>query len=793
MSFISNFFIKCSGANREILAEVPRNYLETEKTKFVGIGGTIFFTACLAFVSSSFALYTFVNDITVGEIIIDKLMICISFGMIWAFMIFNLDRYIVSSMRKEGSWKNQLIRAFPRILIAVLFAVVISKPLELEIFRTEIEAQLPQSANNQTAYIQEVIDSLSNELGRLRNESDTLRKNPFDSQFVKFAIDEFEAATSTQDSLSKSLSPEIKEINNRINDLTIVKNAADNRIQQYNKRIKDLTQEVNDTSTAVYDEYNKRQEIEKLKVERWKDKLVRNSASDELPSLIKQRKTLQSLLHSTQIVVDKTYQELEKEKKEVGTMVKEKIAKNNLTILEIEKKIIDQEAERKTLNDKFTGLLARLKALDDLKSAEGNFVILIASTLVFLIFMAIETAPVFVKLMSKRTIYDQILEHYEIPIHNKEFLSERINGFFKEDARLIKKKKKILRNFYSNKLALQEHFLNKSLSRIKENETEKFKNNLDEYSSYISENPDTYLQTFKSNSSPIIRKDGKLVWENDVVLKRNYFGWLSWKYASLFGLGLALITATFLGVKHFTNKYPSKTETVKQEIPVEEKLIKESRNKKDVQIRDISDEQAPSEEYDSQIKSDAIQIKNTPILETLTKILTSKNTSSSKNEDTKRLIANSTNTSKPNNQLAQKNEPEPTIQNQNATQTYGEKIVSPEVISSSVVSEIELQTTEDNLTSSSDSATLRPVISNKSPELGSVHRILRDTIKEQESKSSEESKILNQDFIIDETSNMKLISPQSNIDTLPPKIQEKQKNSTKTKNRMILPSEENGN
>jgi uncharacterized PurR-regulated membrane protein YhhQ (DUF165 family) len=57
-------------------------------------------------------------------------------------MIFNLDRYIVLSMRKDEVWYKEYLQAIPRIVLAVLIALVISKPLELKIFQKEIATEL---------------------------------------------------------------------------------------------------------------------------------------------------------------------------------------------------------------------------------------------------------------------------------------------------------------------------------------------------------------------------------------------------------------------------------------------------------------------------------------------------------------------------------------------------------------------------------------------------------------------------------------------------------------------------
>ena len=57
-------------------------------------------------------------------------------------MIFNLDRYIVSSMRKSGNFTKEFKTAIPRIILAVLISIVIAKPLEMKIFEKEIEGEL---------------------------------------------------------------------------------------------------------------------------------------------------------------------------------------------------------------------------------------------------------------------------------------------------------------------------------------------------------------------------------------------------------------------------------------------------------------------------------------------------------------------------------------------------------------------------------------------------------------------------------------------------------------------------
>lgn len=133
---LKQFFIICSGSDTAILETCSVG----EQNKYVGIGATVFFTAVMAFIAASYALYT----------VFDNLYTAIFFGLIWGLLIFNLDRYIVSTIKKTGNVMDELIQASPRILLAIIIAVVISKPLELKIFEKEINQVLLEQKNELT-------------------------------------------------------------------------------------------------------------------------------------------------------------------------------------------------------------------------------------------------------------------------------------------------------------------------------------------------------------------------------------------------------------------------------------------------------------------------------------------------------------------------------------------------------------------------------------------------------------------------------------------------------------------
>ena len=177
MTSLKEFFWFCAGANRSLLKRCP-----TEASKFTGIGAAVFFTGLLAALSGGYAFYT----------IFDNAWWTAGFALLWGAIIFNLDRFIVSTMRKrKNDWLKELVIASPRILLAVILAIVISKPLELRIFSKEIDRKLvtleeaiyqkeisdvETRYTNQLATIQQQINSLKGDISQLATKRDELAR-----------------------------------------------------------------------------------------------------------------------------------------------------------------------------------------------------------------------------------------------------------------------------------------------------------------------------------------------------------------------------------------------------------------------------------------------------------------------------------------------------------------------------------------------------------------------------------------------------------------------------------------
>jgi len=121
----------CAGAHRDLLKQFP-----SEHAKHAGLGGVLLATLVLASLAAGYAIYT----------VFDNWVYAIGFGIIWGLIIFNFDRFLVSTMRKYGiSKRKQLWMAVPRLALALLIGFTIARPLEMKIFEKEINVKMTEN------------------------------------------------------------------------------------------------------------------------------------------------------------------------------------------------------------------------------------------------------------------------------------------------------------------------------------------------------------------------------------------------------------------------------------------------------------------------------------------------------------------------------------------------------------------------------------------------------------------------------------------------------------------------
>jgi hypothetical protein len=128
----TKFLWWCAGADEKILQYCSYS----DHVKYLGIGGVVLATGFMAALAMGFAMHTIFDG---------QWLVTIPIAFIWALIVFNLDRFIVSSTGKgDGessiSW-SELANATPRLIMAILLGLTISAPLETFIFKNEINRE----------------------------------------------------------------------------------------------------------------------------------------------------------------------------------------------------------------------------------------------------------------------------------------------------------------------------------------------------------------------------------------------------------------------------------------------------------------------------------------------------------------------------------------------------------------------------------------------------------------------------------------------------------------------------
>jgi hypothetical protein len=164
---MERFLWWCAGADAELLeSECP----PTDRAKYFGMGGVVLATGILAGLSSGFAFYTIFSpkgDAMEQDVLTWGITLASAvFGILWGLMIFNLDRFIVSAggkgdMKEGLSWTD-LGQAWPRFLMAIILGLVISKPLEIRIMKSEIDAELSLRQEERLFQLNQESDSTLN-------------------------------------------------------------------------------------------------------------------------------------------------------------------------------------------------------------------------------------------------------------------------------------------------------------------------------------------------------------------------------------------------------------------------------------------------------------------------------------------------------------------------------------------------------------------------------------------------------------------------------------------------------
>lgn len=163
--FFLRLFWKACGADRRILEQCGYR----EHVKYACLGGIVVATGLMAGLAGGYAFYTIFepkSPAMEAGTDIPTVLLAIFFGIIWGMIIFNIDRFIITSTGQgdgtEAITKEELRGALPRIIMGIIIAITISKPLEIRIFKSEIDVALEEAQLQKESEFLASLDDLYN-------------------------------------------------------------------------------------------------------------------------------------------------------------------------------------------------------------------------------------------------------------------------------------------------------------------------------------------------------------------------------------------------------------------------------------------------------------------------------------------------------------------------------------------------------------------------------------------------------------------------------------------------------
>jgi hypothetical protein len=143
------YLARLGGANGKLMANEEVASQTGERTKFAAMAGVLLTTAAVAAISMFFALHHAVG-VSLGW--------SVPLALIWGVAIINIDRLLIITIGAARGRRAQMtITIMSRLVLAALIAIVVATPLVLQIFASDIAAELPIVRQQQSAqFIQNV-------------------------------------------------------------------------------------------------------------------------------------------------------------------------------------------------------------------------------------------------------------------------------------------------------------------------------------------------------------------------------------------------------------------------------------------------------------------------------------------------------------------------------------------------------------------------------------------------------------------------------------------------------------
>ncbi|MCB0750026.1 MAG: DUF4407 domain-containing protein [Ignavibacteriae bacterium] len=223
------FLWKAAGGDRYILERATYS----DQIKYMCLGGIVFATGAMAGLAGGYAFYTIFSP--KGSALVDDIhypttILSVIFGIIWGLMIFNIDRFIVTSTGKgDGTEKitwDEFKSAIPRIIMGAIIAITISKPIEIRMFQTEINNKLyehqlelqKEFEKKTTANFEERLKVVEDDLGEVGKQRQDLieRIKTAEQAYTDNLMGKAQGIGAGNGPLSKALKSQIDALNTEL-------------------------------------------------------------------------------------------------------------------------------------------------------------------------------------------------------------------------------------------------------------------------------------------------------------------------------------------------------------------------------------------------------------------------------------------------------------------------------------------------------------------------------------------------------------------------------------------------
>lgn len=374
---LSNFVLFCSGVNTKFLKE---NCPE-ERHKFYPIGLGVIVTTTLAFISMMFA-----GDSIFGTNSTASWIYIFLFSIFWAFAIFMIDWGLVKTMSKPDfstfSLWGRIKYAFPvlfRVLVALIISFSVSRPLEVKIYEKRLRAQIEKDRLDYISREQKIKkdenektygSSLNKANKTLLDVNDKISKGP-KSEGYKINLDEFRKCKSEYESLKASNERKISQLPTYIDKRIKDRNGDYRTIKVYNQQISRLIAEIKSKSDQCSQ--------------------IGEQVSDAETQFRDGFKTVQSNIAT--------------EQQNLATLLNQQRNRDSLDLITITK------ASYVSFDTIQPGLITQLESMSNYeKTPEGQSAGWVRIILL-LVIICIDTAPIVIKLLTKRGNYEIMTEN----------------------------------------------------------------------------------------------------------------------------------------------------------------------------------------------------------------------------------------------------------------------------------------------------------------------------------------------------------------------------------------------